>query len=82
MLLREAIYGFESADMALYATAARRRLAQLVGGDEGKPLLAQTDAWMRDNGVVNPDALTAMVAPGYGGAVNAGGRVSVERERA
>jgi len=81
MLLREAIYGFESADMALYATAARRRLAQLMGGEEGKTLLAQTDAWMHEHGVVNPDALTAMVAPGYGGAVNAGGRASVERER-
>jgi hypothetical protein len=52
-----------------------------VGGEEGKTLLAQTDAWMHEHGVVNPDALTAMVAPGYGGAVNAGGRASVERER-
>ncbi len=65
LLLREAIYGFEAADMALYGTAARRRLAALVGGDEGRSLLAQTDAWFHEQQVVSGDALTAMVAPGY-----------------
>jgi eukaryotic-like serine/threonine-protein kinase len=65
LLLREAIYGFDAADMSLYGTAARRRLAILIGGDEGKSLLAQTDAWFRDQQVASGDALTAMVAPGY-----------------
>jgi len=64
-LLREAIYGFEAADMALHATAARRRLGVLIGGDEGASLLSQTDAWMREQQVANSDALTSMVAPGY-----------------
>lgn len=73
-LLREAIYGFEAADMALYATAARRRLASLVGGDEREILLAQTDAWFREQQVANVEALTAMVAPGYDALNSAGGK--------
>jgi serine/threonine protein kinase len=79
-LLREAIYGFDAADMALCATAARARLADLVGGDEGRSLRAQTDAWMREQQVVRPAALTAMVAPGYD-AVNSAARSAVERGR-
>ncbi len=65
ILLREAIYGFDAADMALHGAAARLRLAQLVGGDEGRSLMRQTDAWMQEQQVVDADALTAMVAPGY-----------------
>jgi serine/threonine protein kinase/tetratricopeptide (TPR) repeat protein len=65
MLLREAIYGFDAADMSLYGTAARRRLAALIGGDEGRSLFARTDAWFREQQVASGDALTAMVAPGY-----------------
>jgi serine/threonine protein kinase/tetratricopeptide (TPR) repeat protein len=80
VLLREAIYGFESADMSLYAAAARRRLASLVGGDEGESLLAQTDAWFREQQVTNVEALTAMVAPGYD-AVNSAGARPVEPAR-
>jgi len=67
VLLREAIYGFDAADMSLYGTSARRRLAGLVGGDEGRSLLAQTDGWLRSQQVANADALTAIVAPGYDG---------------
>jgi serine/threonine protein kinase/tetratricopeptide (TPR) repeat protein len=81
MLLREAIYGCETADMALHATAARRRLGQLLGGDEGRKLLELTDEWMRSQGVADADAMTAMVAPGYdAAAVNAAGGAPVERE--
>ncbi len=65
LLLREAIYGLEAADMALYATAARHRLAALVGGEEGRRLRVQTAAWFREQQVESGDALTAMVAPGY-----------------
>ncbi len=79
-LLRQAIYGFESADMSLHAAAARRRLASLVGGDEGDSLLAQTDAWFREQQVSDGEALTAMVAPGYD-AVNSAGPSAVEHGR-
>ncbi|HEX8794775.1 MAG TPA: protein kinase [Polyangiaceae bacterium] len=80
MLLREAIYGCENGDLGLHATAARRRLGRLVGGEEGRKLLEQTDAWMRDQGVADADAMTATMAPGYDGAVNAGGGAAVERQ--
>lgn len=53
--------GFEENDMALYAAAARRRLGELIGGDEGKALLAQGDAMMRAQRVKNPDAITEML---------------------
>jgi hypothetical protein len=80
MLLREAIYGCETADMALHATAARRRLGQLLGGDEGRKLLERTDEWMKSQGVADADAMTAMIAPGYDAAVNSPGGAAVERQ--
>ena len=61
--------------MSLHAAAARRRLASLVGGDEGASLLAQTDAWFREQQVSDGEALTAMVAPGYDAVNSAGGRL-------
>jgi serine/threonine protein kinase/tetratricopeptide (TPR) repeat protein len=80
MLLREAIYGCETADMALHATAARRQLGRLLGGDEGRKLLERTDEWMKGQAVADADALSAMMAPGYDGAVNAAGGAPVERQ--
>jgi hypothetical protein len=64
-LLREAIAGFESAEMAMHATAARYRLARLVGGDEQRALEAQTSAWLREQGVADAEALVSVVAPGF-----------------
>jgi serine/threonine protein kinase/tetratricopeptide (TPR) repeat protein len=79
MLLREAIFGCETADMALHATAARRRLGQLLGGDEGRKLLERTDEWLKGQGVADADAMTAMIAPGYDAPVNSAGAAPVER---
>ena len=42
-LTKKAVGGFEAADMALYAAAARRRLGELRGGDEGRELIAQAE---------------------------------------
>ena len=56
---------FESVDMALYAAAARRRWGELQGGDQGRALAAAADEAMRDRGVVNPDRMTALLAPGF-----------------
>jgi tetratricopeptide (TPR) repeat protein len=61
--LRLAIAGFEAADMALHAAAATRRLAALVGGDEGRASSERAAAWLRDQGVVDVDALVGVVAP-------------------
>ena len=40
--------------MGLYAAAARRHLGKLIGGDEGRALIARADAWMIDQGISNP----------------------------
>jgi eukaryotic-like serine/threonine-protein kinase len=80
MLLREAIYVCETVDLGLHAMAARRRLARLVGAEEGRKLLEQTDAWMREQGVADADAMTAMMVPGYDGGVNAADTAAVERK--
>jgi hypothetical protein len=66
--LRQAVYGFEAADMSMHARAAQRWLGALVGGEEGESLRGQTDAWFREQQVKDAEALTAMCAPGYGGA--------------
>jgi len=63
--LRRAAPGFDHAEMATHAAAARRRLGALVGGDEGAALIADADAWLTGQGVRSPDAVTAMLAPGF-----------------
>ena len=65
-LLREAIAGFDAADMALYAAAARRCLGALLGGDEGRGLVRAADAWMMSETIKNPVRMTALLAPGFG----------------
>jgi hypothetical protein len=64
-LLSTAVEGFEIADMGLYAAAARRRLGQTLGGDRGRELIAEADAWMLKQTIKNPERLTRMLAPGF-----------------
>jgi hypothetical protein len=64
-LLRQSIERFEASGMELHAAAARARLGVLVGGDEGAVALATSEAWMRDEGVVMPARIVAMMAPGF-----------------
>jgi serine/threonine protein kinase/tetratricopeptide (TPR) repeat protein len=61
-LLATAEAGFERADMALYAAAARRRRGELVGGDEGRRAVEAADTWMAGQAVRNPERMTAMLA--------------------
>jgi hypothetical protein len=63
-LLANAASGFEATDMALYLAAARRRMGELVGGDEGRAQVEEATEWMMEQGVVNPDRMTEMLAPG------------------
>jgi tetratricopeptide (TPR) repeat protein len=63
--LREAIGRFEASGMALHAAVARRRLGALLGGDDGRALLAAADAWFAAAGVVDVDAMVRMLAPGF-----------------
>ena len=65
LLLRDAATKLEQAGLGLYAAAARRRLARLVGGSEGTDLMTSTDDWMEAQRIRNPECMTAMVAPGF-----------------
>ena len=65
-LALQAVSGFEAADMALYAAAARRRLGELVGGDRGRELIDQAEEWMSRQQIKNPSAVTNLMAPGFG----------------
>jgi serine/threonine protein kinase/tetratricopeptide (TPR) repeat protein len=64
-LLSEAVEGFELAAMGLYAAATRRRLGQVLGDDRGRDLIAEADAWMTDQKIINPVFMTRMLAPGW-----------------
>jgi len=61
--LRAAISGFEEHDMALWAHAARRRLGSVAGGEDGAFLVGEADDWMDGNRILDPERITAMLAP-------------------
>ncbi|HZS38784.1 MAG TPA: protein kinase [Polyangia bacterium] len=63
--LEQAERRFEELDMALHAQIARRRRGQLLGGDGGRELFTQADAWLRDRRVQNPARLSTLLAPGF-----------------
>jgi tetratricopeptide (TPR) repeat protein len=60
-----AMRGFHAADLALFDAAARRRLGELLGGDEGAALVRKATTWMEAQGVVNPERITELLAPGF-----------------
>lgn len=61
--LRAAEAGFAAADMGLHAAVARRRHGELVGGDEGRRLVAEANLWMAGEGVRNPRRMSDALAP-------------------
>jgi hypothetical protein len=62
--LRRAVADFDAAELGLCAAAARRRLGQLLAGDQGRELLAAGEAFMNGQGVKNIEALTELGCPG------------------
>jgi eukaryotic-like serine/threonine-protein kinase len=62
--LRQAAKHSDASDMAFCASAARFRLAQLVGGDEGNALRAQAETWAAGEAIRNLDRLIEVIAPG------------------
>jgi hypothetical protein len=66
-LLTQAEEEFHTADMEMYAAAARRQRGKLLGGDEGKALIASADAFMAEQDVKVPERIAAMLAPGFEG---------------
>ena len=63
--LRDAVVVLEQLEMKLYAAAARRRLGELLGGDEGDEHCARADRFLADQRVVEPRRMLAMLAPGF-----------------
>jgi len=63
--LRRAVAVFDRCEMAGYLSASRRRLAALVGGDEGRALIRLADVWSTAEQVRRPDRYTDMMAPGF-----------------
>jgi hypothetical protein len=51
------------ADMRLFAAAARRRRGELIGGSEGRALIADADAVMGAQAILCPDRMTAILSP-------------------
>jgi serine/threonine protein kinase len=64
-LLREAAGRCDAVDMGICAQAARRFLGKLLGGDEGKRLVAEADAWMANQKIRRPDRMAALLVPGF-----------------
>jgi hypothetical protein len=62
---REAAARCEATGMRLYAAAARRRLGELLRGDEGGRLVANADAWMAEQGIRDPRRMMMVLAPGF-----------------
>jgi hypothetical protein len=53
----------DALDMAMIAAAIRRRRGELMGGQDGATLIADSEAWMRSEEVNDPVAMTFMLAP-------------------
>jgi hypothetical protein len=64
--LERAIDHFQREDLHIFGQFARQRLGRLIGGDAGRELLAEHDRWVAEQGVVNPDAMAEVMAPGFG----------------
>jgi hypothetical protein len=63
--LERAVRGFDAADMRLWATAARRRLAEVTGGESGKATVERCDEEMKKKAVKEPEKMVRMLAPGF-----------------
>ena len=64
-LLKQAVEMFDLADIDLYEAVARYRLGQLLGDERGQRHIDEADAWMRTRQILNPAAMTRMMAPGF-----------------
>jgi eukaryotic-like serine/threonine-protein kinase len=62
--LREAVSGFKTAKMSLHHAAGSLCLGNLLGGDEGRQLVATSKRFFTSQGVRNPEAMTALLFPG------------------
>jgi len=62
-LYARAVTAFDDLEMLALASAARRRLGQVRGGDEGQALIAEADLALTRERVRKPSRFAAMLAP-------------------
>ena len=62
--LAPAIYGLETAGMAIHANVARRCKGEWTGGPQGEATVAQAESFMRMQDIARPACWARMVAPG------------------
>jgi serine/threonine protein kinase len=63
ILFAEAVTQLEAVDMNLYAAASRRRLGEILGGDEGRARVEEADSWMRRQNIQDPALMANVFAP-------------------
>jgi serine/threonine protein kinase len=63
-LFAQAVMELETVDMNLYAAASRRRLGEILGGEEGRAHVALADSWMREQTIQNPARMADVFAAG------------------
>ena len=61
-LLESAIRDYTRFGMSIFAAASRRRLGELLGGDDGRALVDEADGWMMSQGIRNPARMAALYA--------------------
>jgi eukaryotic-like serine/threonine-protein kinase len=64
--LRAATPQLDAADLGYLAASARHRLGQLLGGGEGRELIARSRAFYETQGITNVERCLAMSTPGLG----------------
>lgn len=63
--LDAALAGFEACNSRLWVVMAKRLKGGLLGGENGRDLVAGADAWMASEGIIKPDRVTAAFVPGF-----------------
>jgi eukaryotic-like serine/threonine-protein kinase len=63
--LEHAVRAAEAAALGQYATAARFRLGQHIGGAAGRVLLTEARAWMQGQDIREPEQMLELWAPGF-----------------
>jgi hypothetical protein len=61
-LFAKAVSELEAVDMNLYAASSRRRLGEMLGGDEGRAQVEAADLWMTKQTIQNPARMADVFA--------------------
>lgn len=54
---------YAACDMSLHAAVARLRMGKLASGDDGRNAVTQSREWLTAQGIADPEALAALLAP-------------------